>query len=157
VQRLSTISSFTSLASPNAPAVMSSCFSGHPEHGHFYDPRSQISGRLNKFGQVAVQFHHNPERLERWFKNAQRNPVGSKDTPKRPQLPSSQNQYAHTHPPRLHIAIHICGSRGDVQPFIPIAKLLQAPPYGYRVRICTHPTFKDFIVSIIIYSLAHFH
>lgn len=49
--------------------------------------------------------------------------------------------------PRLNIAIHICGSRGDVQPFIPIAKILQAAPHGHRVRICTHPAFKDFVVS----------
>lgn len=49
--------------------------------------------------------------------------------------------------PRLNIAIHIVGSRGDVQPFIPIAQLLSRPPYSHRVRICTHPVFKDFVES----------
>ncbi|KAH7029597.1 glycosyltransferase family 28 domain-containing protein, partial [Microdochium trichocladiopsis] len=49
--------------------------------------------------------------------------------------------------PRLNIAIHIVGSRGDVQPFIPIAQLLSRPPYNHRVRICTHPVFKDFVES----------
>ena len=48
-------------------------------------------------------------------------------------------------PPRLNIAIHIVGSRGDVQPFIPIAQLLQSPPYNHRVRICTHPVFQKFV------------
>ncbi|TAQ83705.1 hypothetical protein B7494_g7975 [Chlorociboria aeruginascens] len=47
--------------------------------------------------------------------------------------------------PRLNIAIHIVGSRGDVQPFIPIGQILSKPPYSHRVRICTHPAFKDFV------------
>jgi hypothetical protein len=47
--------------------------------------------------------------------------------------------------PRLNIAIHIVGSRGDVQPFIAIGNILTKPPYGHRVRICTHPVFKDFV------------
>ncbi|TVY75837.1 Sterol 3-beta-glucosyltransferase UGT80B1, partial [Lachnellula suecica] len=47
--------------------------------------------------------------------------------------------------PRLNIAIHIVGSRGDIQPFIPIAQILSKPPYSHRVRICTHPVFKDFV------------
>lgn len=47
--------------------------------------------------------------------------------------------------PRLNIAIHVVGSRGDVQPFIAIGQSLTRPPYGHRVRICTHPVFKDFV------------
>ncbi|KAH7208396.1 hypothetical protein BKA60DRAFT_464800 [Fusarium oxysporum] len=47
--------------------------------------------------------------------------------------------------PRLNIAIHVVGSRGDVQPFIPIAQMLSRPLFNHRVRICTHPVFKDFI------------
>lgn len=47
--------------------------------------------------------------------------------------------------PRLNIAIHIVGSRGDVQPFVAIGQILSKPPYGHRVRLCTHPIFKDFV------------
>lgn len=47
--------------------------------------------------------------------------------------------------PRINIAIHIVGSRGDVQPFIPIAQALSKPPYSHRVRICTHPVFKELV------------
>ena len=47
--------------------------------------------------------------------------------------------------PKLNIAIHIVGSRGDVQPFVAIGQILQKPPYGHRIRICTHPVFKDFV------------
>lgn len=46
--------------------------------------------------------------------------------------------------PRLNIVIIVIGSRGDIQPFIRIGKVLQND-YGHRVRIATHPAFKDFI------------
>lgn len=47
-------------------------------------------------------------------------------------------------PPRLNIVIMVIGSRGDIQPFLKIGKLLQ-DKYGHRVRIATHPAFKDFV------------
>ncbi len=37
------------------------------------------------------------------------------------------------------------GSRGDIQPFVAIGQILSKPPYSHRVRICTHPVFKDFV------------
>jgi len=43
----------------------------------------------------------------------------------------------------MNIVVQIVGSRGDVQPFIALGKHLQG--YGHRVRIATHPTFKDFV------------
>lgn len=45
---------------------------------------------------------------------------------------------------KLNIVIIIIGSRGDVQPFIRIGKILKED-YGHRVRIATHPAFKDFV------------
>lgn len=45
---------------------------------------------------------------------------------------------------RLNIVIIIIGSRGDIQPFIRIGKILKED-YGHRVRIATHPAFKDFV------------
>lgn len=45
---------------------------------------------------------------------------------------------------KLNIAIIIIGSRGDIQPFIRIAKILK-DDYGHRVRLATHPAFKDFV------------
>ena len=44
---------------------------------------------------------------------------------------------------RLNIVIQIVGSRGDVQPFIPLGLELQK--CGHRVRLATHPTFQDFV------------
>ena len=48
-------------------------------------------------------------------------------------------------PPKLNILILIVGSRGDVQPFIPIGLRLQS--LGHRVRLSTHETFRDFVLS----------
>jgi len=44
-------------------------------------------------------------------------------------------------PPTMNVVIHVVGSRGDVQPFIALGKLLKTT-YGHRVRLATHPTFK---------------
>ncbi|KAG9808399.1 hypothetical protein KCU98_g22145, partial [Aureobasidium melanogenum] len=47
--------------------------------------------------------------------------------------------------PRMNIAVLITGSRGDVQPFVALGNVLTKAPYNHRVRICTHPNFKDFV------------
>ncbi|KAF1813799.1 UDP-Glycosyltransferase/glycogen phosphorylase [Eremomyces bilateralis CBS 781.70] len=46
--------------------------------------------------------------------------------------------------PRLNIVIIVIGSRGDIQPFIKIGKVLK-DEYGHRVRLATHPAFKNFV------------
>jgi len=46
-------------------------------------------------------------------------------------------------PPPLKIVVQIIGSRGDIQPFIALGKVLKA--YGHRIRVATHPIFKDFV------------
>jgi hypothetical protein len=48
-------------------------------------------------------------------------------------------------PPSLKIVIQIIGSRGDIQPFIALGKTLKQ--YGHRVRVATHPTFKEFVLE----------
>lgn len=46
--------------------------------------------------------------------------------------------------PPLNIVIMVIGSRGDIQPFLKVGKLLKED-YGHRVRIATHPAFKNFV------------
>ena len=46
--------------------------------------------------------------------------------------------------PKLNIVVIVIGSRGDIQPFVKIGKILKEQ-YGHRVRLATHPAFKDFI------------
>ena len=50
-----------------------------------------------------------------------------------------QNQYL---APRLNLVIMIVGSRGDVQPFIPIGKRIA---WRHRVRIATHAEFRPMV------------
>ncbi|KAK6512045.1 hypothetical protein TWF481_000943 [Arthrobotrys musiformis] len=47
--------------------------------------------------------------------------------------------------PKLNIVIQIIGSRGDVQPFVALGKVLRNNPPYHRVRIATHPTFHKFV------------
>lgn len=46
--------------------------------------------------------------------------------------------------PKLNIVIIVIGSRGDIQPFLKIGKILKSE-HGHRVRIATHPAFKEFV------------
>ncbi|GAB9468220.1 Sterol 3-beta, partial [Globisporangium polare] len=48
-------------------------------------------------------------------------------------------------PPVMSICIMIVGTRGDVQPFIGIAKRLQID--GHRVRLATHAVYRDFVTE----------
>lgn len=47
--------------------------------------------------------------------------------------------------PRLNIAMLVVGTRGDVQPFLAVAKRLQE--FGHHVRLATHANFRAFVRS----------
>ncbi|CAH9101655.1 unnamed protein product [Cuscuta europaea] len=47
--------------------------------------------------------------------------------------------------PKLQIAMLVVGTRGDVQPFLAIARRLQ--DFGHCVRLATHANFRDFVKS----------
>ncbi|KAF4991311.1 hypothetical protein FDECE_14081 [Fusarium decemcellulare] len=126
--------------------------------GHIAIDNSDIengpSSNVIADGRVAVQFHDNPQALATWCDRFQGSFAGELPDLEHlePPKPRRTNSIAFLpgvekppEGPRLNIAIHIVGSRGDVQPFIPIAQLLMKSPYGHRVRICTHPVFKDFV------------
>lgn len=49
-------------------------------------------------------------------------------------------------PPPMNVVIQVVGSRGDVQPFVALGKVLKET-YGHRVRLATHPNFKDFVTE----------
>ncbi|CRK36045.1 hypothetical protein BN1708_006903 [Verticillium longisporum] len=109
------------------------------------------SSNVGNDGRVNVQFHASPKMLAGWVSRFRGN-FCDRPPPRHPPkvrkasyIPFDDDE---SHCPRLPlcIAIHIVGSRGDVQPFIPIAQLLKST-YGHRVRICTHPVFKDFVES----------
>ncbi|CAA0831630.1 Sterol 3-beta-glucosyltransferase UGT80B1 [Striga hermonthica] len=45
--------------------------------------------------------------------------------------------------PKLKIAMLVVGTRGDVQPFLAVARRLQE--YGHHVRLATHSNFRGFV------------
>ena len=47
-------------------------------------------------------------------------------------------------PPPLNISVQVVGSRGDVQPFVALGKVLKEQ-HGHRVRLATHPVFQSFV------------
>ncbi|KAI1100246.1 hypothetical protein F4804DRAFT_319439 [Jackrogersella minutella] len=108
---------------------------------------TRTSTQATNDGRTMVQFHRSPSELAEWFKGLHDNPQRKIFTPRQDSNASYNEKDAGAVGPRLNIAIHIVGSRGDVQPFIPIAQLLSKPPFGHRVRVCTHPVFKDFVES----------
>ncbi|KAJ9419244.1 hypothetical protein FOXG_16341 [Fusarium oxysporum f. sp. lycopersici 4287] len=111
------------------------------------DSQNITSGNVQADGRVKVQFHQHAQSVVSWFKGCQSRAVPTEPFKKRSCNTVSLNSQQLVTTPRLNIAIHIIGSRGDVQPFIPVAQALSRPPYSHRVRICTHPVFKHFIES----------
>jgi sterol 3beta-glucosyltransferase len=110
------------------------------------DAKDVTSGNVQLDGRVKIQCHQDARSVVSWFKQFQPKTPTEEPCKKRkfstvalPEGPKPPTG------PRLNIAIHIVGSRGDVQPFIPIAQQLSRPPLNHRVRICTHPVFKDFV------------
>lgn len=80
--------------------------------------------------------------LQRQMSRAQEDPA-----PPPPYIPESlggaPGQKA---PPPMNIVIQVVGSRGDVQPFIALGKVLKET-YGHRVRLATHATFQEFVTE----------
>ncbi|CAJ0554895.1 Ff.00g134080.m01.CDS01 [Fusarium sp. VM40] len=108
------------------------------------DSQHCTSGNVGIDGRVKVQIHQNAQSIVNYFKKHQK-PAPEEPLKKRKFSTVALSEHRPATSPRLNIAIHIVGSRGDVQPFIPIAQLLSRPPFGHRVRICTHPVFKNFV------------
>jgi len=97
----------------------------------------------NRDGRVELEVVKEQNSQAVWFERYTR--FSKKTCPAPKDNISDEGKVVERSPPRLNIAIHIVGSRGDVQPFIPIAQLLSSPPYNHRVRICTHPVFQKFV------------
>lgn len=63
-----------------------------------------------------------------------------------PEIPEGLGDIDGLPPPPMNIVIQIVGSRGDVQPFVALGQVLKQK-YNHRVRIATHPTFRQFVTE----------
>ncbi|KAI1384389.1 glycosyltransferase family 1 protein [Hypoxylon trugodes] len=130
--------------------------SSHDKYRHFrvvnelYKTKGKVSkrdGRLN----ISVNDTSSTGYLAKALGTAVKKVVPKKDEEgKEGHRPSSRLSSASTADtkqvrwPKLNIVIMVIGSRGDAQPFLKIGKVLKED-YGHRVRIATHPAFRDFV------------
>ncbi len=122
------------------------------QYGRFAlgDDKNQSSGKVKSDGRLAITVNetvnsgylakalglslaHHLRPLHRHHKQ--------EDTgaPEKPPITTSTHGVPH-----MNIVIMVIGSRGDIQPFLKIGKILKEK-HGHRVRIATHPVFKDFV------------
>ncbi|KAI9167841.1 Sterol 3-beta-glucosyltransferase UGT80B1 [Paramyrothecium foliicola] len=100
-------------------------------------------------GRVNIRINQLNRRLSQIFTPSLRQDThGVQDgrPPSPPYIPTSLGGEGLRPPPPLNVVIQVVGSRGDVQPFIALGKVLK-DTYGHRVRLATHPNFKGFVLE----------
>ncbi len=99
-------------------------------------------------GRVNIRINQFNRRLSQIFTPALHQQVQSAQDSRPPPSPyvppSLGGEEGVPPPPPLNIVIQVVGSRGDVQPFVALGKVLK-DAYGHRVRLATHPNFKNFV------------
>lgn len=106
------------------------------------------SARVTDDGRVNIRINQFNRRLSQVFTPALRQQVQSvQDSRPLPPLyvpPSLGGKGGISPPPALNVVIQVVGSRGDMQPFVALGKVLK-DTYGHRVRLATHLHFKRFV------------
>ncbi|KAG8533815.1 uncharacterized protein KY384_001556 [Bacidia gigantensis] len=102
-------------------------------------------------GRLNIHIHQKSRRLSDLLVPALRSQLNLQHTDKpetqQPgRTPSSLTGITDQGVPPLNIVIHVVGSRGDVQPFIALGKVLKET-HNHRVRLATHSTFKGFVAE----------
>lgn len=92
-------------------------------------------------GRLNIRVDGRRETVDRLFKPILE-AVGAKNYPQQQLVPVIPPP-TYTFPTKLNIVIQIIGSRGDVQPFVALGRILRS--HGHRVRLATHPTFRGFV------------
>ncbi|KAG9601350.1 UDP-Glycosyltransferase/glycogen phosphorylase, partial [Aureobasidium melanogenum] len=126
-----------------------------PAYGNTYgDVSSQDAGlgtkaTLRSDGRVNININQTSRHLSSLLVPALRSQLDLADTTQvpPPYIPTSLGGApGQPPPPPLNVVIHVVGSRGDVQPFVALGKVLK-DQYGHRVRLATHPVFRDFVTE----------
>ncbi|KAJ4342529.1 hypothetical protein N0V95_006930 [Ascochyta clinopodiicola] len=119
-------------------------------HGEIRDEKNGHgpSAFVTDDGRVNIRINQFSRRLSQVFTPALHQHVQSvkDDLPPPPPYipPSLGGGEGFRPPPPLNIVIQVVGSRGDVQPFVALGKILK-DTYGHRVRLATHPNFQNFV------------
>jgi UDP:flavonoid glycosyltransferase YjiC (YdhE family) len=123
-----------------------------PAYGEIYgeirDEKNGTSAFVTDDGRVNININQLNRRLSQIFIPAlhqQVQNVQDSRPPPPPYIPLSLGgKEGVSPPPPMNIVIQVVGSRGDVQPFVALGKVLK-DTYSHRVRLATHPIFKDFV------------
>ncbi|KAL1304257.1 hypothetical protein AAFC00_000671 [Neodothiora populina] len=102
---------------------------------------------LTDDGRINIEINQSSLRLSSLLVPALRSQLDHLDTTRVPPPyvpPSLGGDPSQLPLPPLNVVIHVVGSRGDVQPFVALGKVLKER-YGHRVRLATHPVFADFV------------
>ena len=108
------------------------------------------SGYLAKALGATLHRHLGRDGNEKDDEYPARKPLNVEDAPSQPGIArirstiSAASTYDRASIPKLNIVVMVIGSRGDIQPFLKLGKLLKEG-HGHRVRIATHPAFKTFV------------
>ncbi|RCI11949.1 hypothetical protein L249_4595 [Ophiocordyceps polyrhachis-furcata BCC 54312] len=115
-------------------------YGAHFDHVHFSQPGFEAGAEITEDGRVSININTKNTRLAHLLAATLRS-----QPPPPPAYPSEPIRDAQPTPP-LNIVVQIVGSRGDVQPFVALGKILKEQ-YGHRVRIATHATFRSFVLD----------
>ncbi|KAE8441968.1 hypothetical protein EG329_004135 [Mollisiaceae sp. DMI_Dod_QoI] len=117
-------------------------------YGEIRDEKDGLGARVTDDGRVNIRVNQFNRRLSQIFTPALRQHVQSVQDSHPPPLPyippSLGGEEGVPPPPPLNVVIQVVGSRGDVQPFVALGRVLK-DTYGHRVRLATHPNFKNFV------------
>lgn len=123
------------------------------QYGHFAlgDEKNQSTGKVKSDGRLAITVNEKVNSgylakalgltLQHHLRPLHKHDEAEGDAQLQPEPPITTSKHG---VPRMNIVIMVIGSRGDIQPFLKIGKILKEK-YGHRVRIATHPAFKDFV------------
>ncbi|PLB51339.1 UDP-Glycosyltransferase/glycogen phosphorylase [Aspergillus steynii IBT 23096] len=125
-------------SSQNAPPI-----SVDPDQVDIADDETQTQAEVTDDGRVDIVLNERANCLSNFFDSTLQ-PQQSADKP--PVSQSQQHESSPLSPLALNVVIHVVGSRGDVQPFVALGKVLR-DRYGHRIRIATHAKFQKLVES----------
>ncbi|KAK6383613.1 hypothetical protein LTS17_002905 [Exophiala oligosperma] len=121
------------------------------QYGHLDISQNGLdtSAQVSSNGRINININQRSKKLTNLLIPALRHQldIQKQKATAQPQIPEGLGETDDGLPPSpMNIVIQIVGSRGDVQPFVALGQVLKNK-YNHRVRIATHPTFKEFVTE----------
>ena len=134
-------------SSPHLEHVPAPPFNG-PEYGQLDISQNGLDtgAKVGKDGRVNIKINARSHKLSDLLVPALRRQLELQKAGQEAPIPEDLAGQEGIPPPPMNIVIQIVGSRGDVQPFIALGQVLKNK-YNHRVRIATHPVFRDFVTD----------